>query len=161
MFFAILLIATTLLVALVTGLVFTFAVVVMPGLGRLPDAAFVRGFQVVDGVIQDGSPPFMLAWLGSAVALVAAAIWGLWVLDMPGRVLLGGAAVLYVLGLQVPTVAINVPMNNVLQKVDANDAEQVTAARQAFEGRWNRWNLARTIVSVIVLVLLAVVLVRL
>lgn len=41
---------------LVTGLLFTFALLVMPGLGQLEDRAFLRGFQEIDRIIQR-SPP--------------------------------------------------------------------------------------------------------
>jgi hypothetical protein len=38
---------------------FAFAVVVMPGVGRLDDGGFIRGFQVIDRVIQNRQPtPF-------------------------------------------------------------------------------------------------------
>ena len=47
------LIASTLLCALVTGFIFTYAVVVMPGFAKLDDRDFIRSFQVTDGVIQN------------------------------------------------------------------------------------------------------------
>lgn len=48
-----LVLTSTLLCALVTGFVFTYAVVVMPGLARLADKEFIRAFQVTDEVIQN------------------------------------------------------------------------------------------------------------
>lgn len=50
---AILLLAA-LLCGLVAGLLFAFAVVVMPGLRTMDDAAFVQAFRAIDGVIQRG-----------------------------------------------------------------------------------------------------------
>ena len=55
------LIASTLLCALVTGFIFTYSVVVMPGFAKLDDRDFIRAFQVTDGVIQNNQPLFMLA----------------------------------------------------------------------------------------------------
>ena len=55
------LIVSTLLCALVTGFIFTYAVVVMPGFAKLDDRDFIRAFQVTDGVIQNNQPLFMLA----------------------------------------------------------------------------------------------------
>jgi len=46
------LIVSTLLCALVTGFIFTYAVVVMPGFAKLDDRDFIRAFQVTDGVIK-------------------------------------------------------------------------------------------------------------
>ncbi|NRB76107.1 MAG: hypothetical protein HRU46_17235, partial [Verrucomicrobiales bacterium] len=42
-----LLVFSTLTTLLVTGLLFTFALLVMPGLGQLEDRAFLRGFQEI------------------------------------------------------------------------------------------------------------------
>ena len=52
--FVLVLVATTLLCALVAGFLFTYAVVVMPGFKVLEDRAYIRAFQVTDGVIQRG-----------------------------------------------------------------------------------------------------------
>ncbi len=48
-----LVLTSTLLCAPVTDFVFTYAVVVMPGLARLADKEFIRAFQVTDEVIQN------------------------------------------------------------------------------------------------------------
>ena len=48
-----------LLCALVTGFIFTYAVVVMPGFAKLDDQDFIRAFQVTDGVTQNNQPLFM------------------------------------------------------------------------------------------------------
>ena len=45
------LILSTFSCALVTGFVFTYAVVVMPGLKQLCDEEFIRAFQVTDAII--------------------------------------------------------------------------------------------------------------
>jgi uncharacterized membrane protein len=122
----------TLLCSLVSGFLFAFAVVVMPGIKSLGDRDYIRAFQVIDGVIQNNQPLFMLVWVGSVVALVA-------------------ATAVYLLGVQLPTMTINVPLNNRLQSLDVdamNDAD-VHAARAAFERRWNRWNRLRTVLAIL------------
>ena len=68
--FPIILITATLLCALVAGLLFAFAIVTMPGIKSLNDREFIRAFQVMDGVIQNNQPIFMLVWLGSALTLL-------------------------------------------------------------------------------------------
>ena len=74
--FRLLFILATLLCALVAGLLFAFAVVTIPGISRLNDREFIRAFQVMDDVIQRNQPIFMLVWLGSAVLMLIATVWG-------------------------------------------------------------------------------------
>ena len=59
MFFGFLLVST-LLCTLVTGFVFTYAIVVMPGFGKLNDREFIQAFQATDGIIQNNQPLFIL-----------------------------------------------------------------------------------------------------
>lgn len=148
----IVILAGTLLCSLVAGFLFAFTVVVMPGLGRLSDREFIRGFQTIDGVIQRGQPLFGLVWLGSAVALVAALVLGLGQLEGADRGLLAGAGAVYLLGVQLPTFLRNVPLNNELQAFDAEGSNDAAcrAARERFEPSWNRWNWWRTVVAVLV-----------
>lgn len=147
--FPALLVLATLCCALVAGFLFCFAVVVMPGLRSLDDRQFVRAFQVVDRVIQGNQPLFLLVWIGSAVALLAAAALGYGQLERSVWLALSGTTLVYFLGVQVPTIAVNVPLNNGLQAVATETASEaeLRAARAAFEVRWNRWNVARTLVA--------------
>jgi uncharacterized membrane protein len=145
-----------LLCSLVAGFLFAFAVVVMPGIRRLGDREFIRAFQVIDGVIQKNQPIFVLVWTGSVGALVIAAVLGFGQLDGAGRLLLVFATLAYLLGVQLPTVAINIPLNNKLQTLDPdtmNEAAQ-KAARKDFEPSWNRWNSIRTVFAALAAALL-------
>ena len=143
--------AAALLCSLTAGILLSFAVVVMPGIRSLHDAAFVRAFQVMDGIIQDNQPLFVLVWVGSAVALAAALVVALPHLAGADRMLLVAAAGFYFLGVQAPTVGINIPMNNTVQRVavDVASDDELRAARRAFESRWNRWNVIRTALAVL------------
>jgi uncharacterized membrane protein len=119
------------LCSLVAGILFAFAIVVMPGIRRLDDASFIRAFQVVDGVVQDNQPLFLAVWVASVLALLTATVLGLWALDGFDRTLLVAAAAIYLLGVQLPTVTINIPLNNALQKLDArtmNDLARMATA---------------------------------
>jgi len=144
----------------VAGLLFIFAIVVMPGIKRLNDREFIRAFQVMDGVIQNNHPLFILVWVGSAVALIASAIIGTGQLDGVGRLLIIVAALAYIFGVQLPTIAINIPLNNKLQtlNVDAINGTAQKTARQAFEPRWNWWNAFRTTVASLASILLIILL---
>ena len=163
MLFQLLLILATLSCGLVAGFLFAFAVVVMPGTATLSDDAFLRAFQVIDGVIQRNHPLFILVWVGSAIVLLAATVVGFGQLDGAGRLLLGAAVLVYLVGVQLPTIAINVPLNNKVQTIEteALDEPTLAAARQDFEPRWNRWNTIRTWLATLVSVLLLAVLLRL
>lgn len=161
--FEIVLILAAFLCCLTAGLLFAFAIVVMPGISSLNDREFIRAFQVIDGVIQNNQPLFMLVWLGSVLALVIAALLGFGGMDGLGRTLIISATLLYLLGVQLPTITINVPLNNQLQTldVDAMDETALSAAREAFEPRWMRWNAIRTAVACLVSVLLMILLLTL
>ena len=150
------LVLATFLCSLVTGFLFAFAVVVMAGIKKLNDGEFIRAFQTMDGIIQNNQPLFVVVWLGSVIALVVAAALGVGHLDATGRWILIVSTVAYLLGVQLPTFTINVPLNNRLQSlnVDTMDEAAREAAREAFEGRWNRWNVIRTVVSCLVSLLL-------
>jgi uncharacterized membrane protein len=160
--FSILLIAATLGCALVAGITLIFAIVIMPGLSALGDRGFLEGFKAIDRIIQDGQPVFVLVWMGSALALIAATLVGLWVVRGIDLALLITALVLYIAGVQIATVRVNLPLNGQLQALDLDrlDIAALAEARAAFEPRWLRWNLVRTWVGVLSSLLLLVVLLR-
>lgn len=150
----------TFLCSLVAGFLFAFAVVVMPGIRSLNDREFIRAFQVIDGVIQNSQPLFVLVWVGSVVALVVSAVLGAGQLDGTGRLLIIFATLAYIFGVQLPTVTINVPLNNKLQTLDVDTMDQTTQkeARKEFESRWNRWNSIRTVIASVVSFILIILL---
>lgn len=158
--FPILLMSATLLCALVAGLLFAFAIVTMPGIGRLNDGEFIRAFQVMDEIIQNNHPLFMLVWLGSALTLLLTAVIGFGQVELVDRVVLLTATALYIFGVQLPTITINVPLNSHLQTLDVSKmgVEALAAGRQNFETRWNLWNNIRTAVSIVVTILLIILL---
>lgn len=156
------LIFSSLLVTLVAGIVMAFAIVVMPGIRSLNDHDFLQAFKVMDRVIQENHPVFMLIWMGSIVALVLLAGLSLFQSEGLNRYFLVGGCAIYILGVMLPTVRINVPLNNELQKQEltAWSESELRVFRQRFEPIWNRWNIIRTIVATITAVCLLAVLVR-
>lgn len=158
--FQIVLILATFLCSLVAGFVFAFALVVMPGIKSLNDRGFIRAFQVMDRIIQNNQPIFVLVWIGSVVALVASVVLGIWQLDGAGRLLIIFAGLAYLFGVQLPTVTINIPLNNKLQTLNVdtmNETSQKTA-RKDFEPRWNLWNSIRTVFASLASALLIILL---
>ena len=157
------LVSATLLCSLVAGFVFAFACVAMPGIGTLGDREFLHSFQVMDRVIQNNQPLFVLVWIGSAVILFLSAVIGFGQLAGLDRAVLLVAVVVYLVGVQLPTLTINVPLNNQLQTLDleAMSDDALAAARASFEPRWNRWNQIRTILATLTSALLIVLVLRL
>ncbi|MEZ4710181.1 MAG: DUF1772 domain-containing protein [Caldilineaceae bacterium] len=144
--FSNMLILAAFLCTLATGFVLLFAIVVMPGIGTLNDRDFLRAFQIIDRVIQNNQPLFILVWVGSAAALLIATFLGVRQLEGISRILLLVAAIVYILGMQLPTIAVNIPLNNRVQELNFDVLEEASAVaeREHFEPRWNRWNMIRT-----------------
>ena len=157
------LIIATLFCSLTAGFVFAFATVVMPGLRKMEDGDFLRAFQLIDGVIQNKQPLFMLMWVGSIAALLAAVVLGFGSLAGVDRVLLLTAGMVYFGGVQLPTFTVNVPLNNRLKRldVDALDPKERRSVREAFEPRWNRSNAIRTAFASLSVALMMILLIRL
>jgi len=122
----------TVTTGLLAGLYYSFAVAVMPGLGRTEDAVYVEAMNEINKAIVN--PVFMISFLGAPAFTVAAAVllrqsaMKRWII---------GAAALNVLAL-VTTSVINVPLNDALLK----DRDL-----GAFENAWLAWNIVRTVAT--------------
>ena len=105
----------------------------------------------------------MLVWLGSAFALLSSTLLGFWQLEGLNLGLLFFACGLYLFGVHLPTVAINIPLNNRLQAIDLRQAteSEMQAIAKLFESRWLRWNAIRTAVAMLTTLMLLVLLLRL
>ena len=148
--------------SLVTGFIFTYAVVVMPGLSKLNDKEFIRAFQVTDGIIQNNQPLFMLTWVGSIIAILSSIIIAIVFVGISETWLIVLVGVVYLLGVQGITISIHIPLNNHLQQVNIDElnAQKLSEERIKFEKKWNNFNIIRTViafsVSVILLLILAI-----
>ena len=154
------LIFAILLCSLVGGFIFTYSIVVMPGLSNLNDKDFLKAFQVTDAVIQNNQPLFMFTWIGSIVAILTTIVASLMTLGLlePWLIILVAAA--YLLGVQGITVAIHIPLNNHIQKLNIEELNDKTLAyeRKNFEAKWNFFNKIRTFVAISASSLLLIVL---
>ena len=154
------LILSVILCALVTGFIFTYAIVVMPGFSKLSDKEFIKAFQVTDEVIQNNQPLFMITWIGSIISIlltiiVATATTGLsnsWLIILVG--------VIYLLGVQGVTIVIHLPLNNHIQKMDIDKMtdKNLGEERRKFQKKWNFFNNIRTSVAFSVCVTLILIL---
>ena len=150
------LIATTFLCSMVGGFLIAFLLVVMPGIGNLSNKDFIKSFQVIDKIIQDGQPIFIIIWVGSAIAIIATAVLGIFQLNGLILFIMIAVAIIYIGGVQLPTIIINVPLNNRLQtlNVETMSEESIIKERENFETQWNKWNLIRTVFACITSLLL-------
>ena len=143
------LILSILTCSLVTGFIFTYAVVVMPGLSKLNDKEFIRAFQVTDGIIQNNQPLFMLTWVGSIIAILSSIIISIVFVGISETWLIILVGVVYLLGVQGITISIHIPLNNHLQQVNIDElnAQKLSEERIKFEKKWNNFNIIRTVIA--------------
>jgi uncharacterized membrane protein len=132
----------------------------MPGLSNLNDKDFLRAFQVTDAVIQNKQPLFMFTWIGSIVAMLTTLLVSLVSVGLPETWLILLIGVAYLLGVQGITVAIHIPLNNHIQKIeiDALNNDMLANERLKFETRWNFFNYVRTSIALSVSVLMLILL---
>ena len=144
------------LCSLVSGFIFTYAIVVMPGLSNLNDKEFIRAFQVTDAVIQNNQPIFMFTWIGSIVSLLITILTSVVGFELSETWLVILFSVIYLLGVHGITIAILIPLNNHIQKVEIEELndEAITDERVKFERKWNYFNNIRTSISISVSLLL-------
>ncbi len=149
-----LVLTSTLSCALVTGFVFTYAVIVMPGLAKLTDKEFIRAFQVTDELIQNNQPIFMIVWVGSVISVTSNLIVSLMGPYSVETVLVIIAGFVYLLGVQGLTVLVHLPLNRRIQTVNVEewDASALRKERLLFETRWIRFNWIRTLIGLGVIV---------
>ena len=148
------------LCSLVSGFIFTYAIIVMPGLSNINDKEFIRAFQVTDAVIQNNQPIFMLTWIGSIVSLLSTILTSIISFGLSETWLVVLLSIFYLLGVQGITISIHIPLNNQIQKVlieELND-EAITDERVKFERKWNFFNNIRTSISISVTLLLLIIL---
>ncbi|MGF6846502.1 putative membrane protein [Chitinophaga sp. W3I9] len=147
-FLQILLGITAVSTALMGGLFYAYSCSVNPGLGRLSDIGYLSAMQSINRAILN--PVFFASFLGS-LALLPVCTWAYFSYSVsPGSWCVLGATFVYFIGVLGVTMAGNVPLNNALDKADltATSAGQLAEQRAAFEERWNRLNMVRTVAAV-------------
>ncbi len=143
---------STLLCSLVTGFILTYAIVVMPGLSKLDDKEFIKAFQVTDGIIQNNQPIFILIWIGSIISVVSTIIISIFTLGLLEGWKIIFVSLVYLLGVQVITTIIHLPLNRRIQKIDINStsSQSLNEERKNFETKWNYFNNIRTVIAFLV-----------
>ena len=149
-----------LLCALAAGFVLTYAIIVMPGLSKLDDKEFIKAFQVTDGIIQNNQPIFILIWVGSIISVLGTIITSILSLGIVEAWLIIFAGVIYLLGVQVITISIHLPLNKHIQKIDINstNSQTLSEVRKNFETKWNYFNNIRTGIALFVILIFLLIL---
>ena len=135
--------------SLVMGFIFTYSIVVMPGLSKLSDKEFLKAFQATDAVIQNKQPIFMLTWIGSIVSVLSLILISITYVGLSETWLIVLVALIYLLGVQGITIFIHLPLNNQIQKLNLEKLkdENLRDERLNFENKWNFFNNIRTTIA--------------
>lgn len=128
--------------ALIGGIFFAFSSFVMKALARVPPAEGIAAMQSINVVVLN--PSFLGAFMGTGavsllVAVVAVKGW-----ETPSAPWLIAGALLYLVGTALLTGLGNVPLNNQLAAVKANDP----AAMKVWERYLDRWTLLNSVRTV-------------
>ena len=131
------------------GFIFTYSIVVMPGLSKLSDKEFLKAFRVTNAVIQSKQPIFMLTWIGSIVSVLSLILISITYVGLSETWLIVLVALIYLLGVQGITIFIHLPLNNQIQKLilEKLKDENLRDERLNFENKWNFFNNIRTTIA--------------
>jgi uncharacterized membrane protein len=129
---------------LLAGLYFAFSTFIMTALGRIGQAPGVSAMNAINETIVRS--PFLPVFLGTTLASLALAVLALFRWSEPGSAAMLVGGIIYVVGMFVCTMVLNVPLNNALAAVDPAGAEAAPVwARYLKE--WTFWNHVRTVAS--------------
>jgi len=126
---------------LIAGVFFAFSSFVMRALGRLPASSGIAPMQSINAVVLN--PVFLGTFVGTAIVCVLAIIAALltWHDQQSAYMLVGG--ILYLIGSFLVTIVFNVPLNNVLAGIGADDPESANVWAK-YRVQWTAWNHVRT-----------------
>lgn len=135
---------------LYAGFLLTFLIAVMPGLAQLPDDGFTAAMRRFNEKVP--GPAFLALFLG-VIAFPAAVLATGW--DESGWPAVTAALVCAVVS-HLITIAGNIRLNKALAASEGTDPGGDSAARTAFEARWNMLHQVRTAFSLAAFALLVV-----
>lgn len=147
--------ALTVGAGVVAGIFYAFSTFVMQALGRVPSGCGMRAMQAINVTVLN--PWFFGAFFGTGILSVLALVHAVRHWGEGGTLLLGAGAAVYLLGTIGVTIAANVPKNERLAKLSADDAEG-TAYWSDYLSSWTYWNHVRTAASALAAVLFALAL---
>lgn len=128
------------------GIYFAFSAFVMRALGVIPQPAGIAAMQSINEVIV--SSAFLPLFFGTTLVGVGLAGWSLPHWGEPGTSALVAGGAVYLFGMFVCTVGLNVPLNDALAAVDPSGLEAASTWSDYLD-RWTRWNHVRTVASAV------------
>ena len=126
---------------LIGGTLFAFSTFIMAALRRMPDAEGVRAMQRINTAVY--TPLFMGPFFATTLLSVAALAFALLSAEQDRWAGVATAGTIYLLGVFAVTAAGNVPLNNALDRIDA-DAPEAAEFWGRYLTVWTRWNHLRT-----------------
>lgn len=129
---------------LMAGLYFAFSTFIMTALERIPQAHGISAMQSINATIL--SSLFMPIFVGTTLASAALAALAIIRWSETGATAMLAAGVVYVIGMFVCTIVLNVPLNDALAAVDPGSAEAASVWSRYLK-EWTFWNHVRTLTS--------------
>ncbi|XOV86445.1 MAG: DUF1772 domain-containing protein [Pseudomonadota bacterium] len=135
---------------LMAGVYATFSAVIMKSLTRLEPDHAIQAMNAINRTIVRTA--FMPLFFGSTLVGALMALHGFWSWQGPGALHAVAGGVIYVAGMFVSTIVVNVPLNNALARINPGTGDP-TQHWDDYRVRWTRWNSARAIASGLTLVI--------
>lgn len=132
-------------VMVIGGSLFAFSTFVMAALKRMPDAEGIRAMQQINKTVF--TPWFMGPFFGTAMLSIGGVVFALMDMDQSWWRQLFGAGLLYAVGLFLVTIIGNVPLNEKLARMGADESE-TAQFWQSYLVVWTRWNHVRSLASI-------------
>jgi uncharacterized membrane protein len=141
---------------LAAGIFFAFSTFVMAGLGRIPAEQGIAAMQSINITVLN--PASFLAFFGTAMLCLAAAVSAFIQWDQPGSALVLAASLIYLIGCIGVTIFANVPLNEALALVQP-DTQGAGAVWSRYLDVWTAWNHVRTVAPLVSAILFTMALV--
>lgn len=152
-----LIVVALIVTGLIAGLFFTFSTFVMPALAQLPPAHGIVAMQRINQTVMN--PITMGVFMGTALLSVALVALSIWHSSRPDAIWLLIGGLLYALGGFGITAVGNVPMNEALAAMPAEDPS-TAEYWQHYLKRWTTWNTCRTVATTLAMAALSMALVQ-
>ncbi len=141
-----------LLTGAIAGFFYAFSVCVMKGLDRIEATSAISSMKSINATVLN--PVFFITFFITPIAQLASAYIASQDNHPISATLFIIAAVTYISGALVPTLSINVPMNEKLAQVEVPSQDmQSQPIWNEYSKRWTRWNTVRTIFSLLSLLI--------
>ncbi len=129
---------------LVAGVFFAFSTFVMKALGRVPPEMGISVMQSINVTVL--TPWFMGVFLGTGIICIVALIHSLYYWGLAGTLPRLAGSAIYLIGSIFITIAFNVPRNEHLATMSAEDPDSVEVWK-GYLFSWTVWNHVRTVAS--------------